>query len=98
MFLSFLDELRAAKIPASLKEHLTLLEALKAGVIGNVTEAHAWTNRPIWPQGHARPQKSDPVTEHLDWDLWLGPAPQRPYVEIGRAPCRERGEISGVAV
>src|SRR5688500_4502929 len=57
-----------------------VVEALKAGVIGNVTEAHAWTNRPIWPQGHARPKGSDKVPAHLDWDLWLGPAPQRPYV------------------
>ena len=57
-----------------------IVDAVQAGVVGNVVEAHAWTNRPIWPQGMDRPAGEDPVPEHLDWDLWLGPAPQRPYV------------------
>jgi predicted dehydrogenase len=56
-----------------------VVEAVQAGVIGNVTEAHAWTNRPIWPQGIPRPAGSDPVPPHLDWDMWLGPAPERPF-------------------
>ena len=51
-----------------------------SGVIGPVREAHCWTDRPIWPQGLKRPDGSDPVPGHLDWDLWLGPAPLRPYV------------------
>ena len=58
----------------------SVVEALRAGILGNVIEAHAWTNRPIWPQGIARPDGSDPVPPTLDWDLWLGPAPERPYV------------------
>jgi predicted dehydrogenase len=49
------------------------------GAIGDVREVHAWTNRPIWPQGLARPSETPPVPETLDWDLWLGPARQRPY-------------------
>lgn len=49
------------------------------GAIGDVREVHAWTNRPLWPQGLARPTETPPVPENLDWDLWLGPAPQRPY-------------------
>ncbi len=57
-----------------------LVEILQAGVIGNVTEVHAWTDRPWWPQGINRPSKTDPVPPELDWDLWLGPAPERPYV------------------
>jgi predicted dehydrogenase len=57
----------------------SIVDAVRAGVIGTVTEAHAWTNRPIWPQGIARPAGSDPVPPHLDWDMWLGPAPQRPF-------------------
>jgi predicted dehydrogenase len=56
-----------------------VVEAVQAGVIGNVTEAHAWTNRPIWPQGIPRPAGSDPVPPYLNWDMWLGPAPDRPY-------------------
>jgi len=49
------------------------------GAIGNVREVHAWTDRPIWPQPLTRPQDTPPVPETLDWDLWLGPAPYRPY-------------------
>ncbi len=49
------------------------------GAIGDVREVHAWTNRPVWPQGLPRPKDTPPVPETLDWDLWLGPAPQRPY-------------------
>jgi predicted dehydrogenase len=51
---------------------------LRAQVVGNVSEVHIWTNRPIWPQGGARPTPEDPP-KHLKWDLWLGPAPVRPY-------------------
>jgi hypothetical protein len=49
------------------------------GAIGEVCEVHAWTNRPVWPQGIDRPKDVPPVPAALDWDLWLGPAPQRPY-------------------
>jgi len=49
------------------------------GALGEVTEVHAWSNRPLWPQGMSRPKGSDPVPDHLDWDLWIGPAPMRPY-------------------
>ena len=55
------------------------VEVIQAGVIGPVTELHVWSNRPVWPQGLNRPPGSDPVPSHLDWDLWLGPAPKRPY-------------------
>ena len=57
-----------------------LVELIKAGVLGDVREVHVWTNRPIWPQGMSRP-KETAVPAHLDWDLWLGPAPYRPYHE-----------------
>ena len=52
---------------------------LRAGALGTVREVHVWTNRPIWPQGMDRPAGKDPVPENFDWDLWLGPAPRRPY-------------------
>jgi len=54
-------------------------EAIWDGAIGEVKEVHAWTNRPIWPQAMNRPEKTPPVPEGLDWDMWLGPAPNRPY-------------------
>ena len=47
--------------------------------IGPVREVHSWTNRPIWPQGIYRPRETTEVPRTLDWDLWLGPAPFRPY-------------------
>jgi predicted dehydrogenase len=49
------------------------------GAIGAVREVNAWTNRPIWPQGIDRPTDTPEVPSTLDWDLWLGPAPNRPY-------------------
>ena len=51
------------------------------GAIGNVHEVHAWTNRPVWPQGIEmdRPTDIGPVPENMDWDLWLGPAAERPF-------------------
>ncbi len=51
------------------------------GIIGPVSEAHVWTDRPAgwWPQGVGRPEGSDPVPATLNWDSWLGVAPQRPY-------------------
>ena len=49
------------------------------GAIGDVTEVHAWTNRPVWPQGIGRPTDKPDVPETLDWDLWVGPSPMRPY-------------------
>jgi predicted dehydrogenase len=49
------------------------------GALGNVTEVHVWTNRPIWPQGIDAPKEIPSVPPTLDWDAWLGPAPWRPY-------------------
>ena len=54
-------------------------EMYKAGMIGDIIEAHAWTNRPIWPQGVAKPTGNYPVPNELDWDLWLGTAPKTDY-------------------
>jgi hypothetical protein len=55
------------------------VEVVQSGAIGPVREVHVWTNRPIWPQGIKRPTDTTPVPETLDWDLWLGTAPKRPY-------------------
>ena len=56
-----------------------LREYIRAGAIGDVREVHNWSNRPIWPQGIDRPAETPPVPPSLDWDMWLGPAPYRPY-------------------
>src|ERR1043166_3620009 len=55
------------------------VEIVQAGLIGSVKQVHVWRNRPIWPQGMDRPEGQDPVPANLDWDLWLGPAPVRPF-------------------
>ncbi len=65
-------------------------EWVEAGLIGNVREVHFWTNRPIWPQGIDRPTELHAPPPTLDWDLWLGPAPERPY-NPAYAPFRWRG-------
>jgi len=59
-----------------------ICEWIWAGTIGEVTRVDAWTNRPIWPQGLERPEKSMRVPKNLDWNLFLGTAPERPYHEI----------------
>src|SRR5262245_57735022 len=55
------------------------VEIIQAGLIGNPKELHVRSNRPIWPQGIDRPPGEDAVPASLDWNLWLGPAPARPY-------------------
>ena len=55
------------------------IEWIRSGVIGNITEVHMWSNRPIWKQGwHERPE-GVPVPPNLNYDVWLGPAPEKPY-------------------
>ncbi|MAT72961.1 MAG: dehydrogenase [Planctomycetaceae bacterium] len=53
---------------------------VRGGQLGNVSEVHVWTNRPIWPQGEERPEPK-PIPNTLNWEAWLGPAPYRPYAD-----------------
>lgn len=67
------------------------VELVRSGVLGDVREVHVWTNRPFrdWEKGvmfwkqapdiTSRPKETPPVPDHFKWDLWLGPAPPRPY-------------------
>jgi predicted dehydrogenase len=59
-----------------------LTEWVAGGVIGQVREVHNWSQRPYWPQGIQRPSVADAVPNGFDWDLWLGPAPWRPYSHV----------------
>jgi len=68
------------------EETRLMCEYVWDGALGPVREVHVWTDRPLrglhdvyWPQGVDRPKETPPVPETLDWDLWLGPAPERPY-------------------
>jgi predicted dehydrogenase len=68
------------------------VEVIRAGAIGQVQELHVWTDRPSgwWPQGVGRPSDTPAVPSSLDWDLWLGPAPVRPYHPV-YVPFKWRG-------
>ncbi len=54
-------------------------EMIWDGIIGDVVEVHIWSNRPLWPHAMSRPDWTDPVPDSFDWQLWLGPATQRPF-------------------
>ncbi|QPH39081.1 Gfo/Idh/MocA family protein [Pedobacter endophyticus] len=56
-------------------------EWYEAGLIGDVHTVYAWTNRPVWPQGIPWPDKKAEIPKELDWNLWLGTAPEKDYVD-----------------
>lgn len=69
----------------------TAVAMVQSGIIGKIKEVHSWdivryhytgalTNPPTNPPQRRRPDRSDPVPETLDWNLWIGVAPERPYV------------------
>jgi len=68
-----------------------MAEIIWSAAIGDVQEVHSWTDRPgiprrpWWPQGSSRPAGSDPVPDGLHWDIWLGPAPERPYLSTWKS-------------
>lgn len=66
----------------SSQDSATIRGWIQQGLIGKLTEVLNWSSRPYWPQGVARPKESVPVPEGLDWQMWLGPAPERPYHPI----------------
>lgn len=56
-------------------------EWYEAGLIGDVHTVYAWTDRPVWPQGIPRPTKKAEIPAELDWNLWLGTAPEKDYID-----------------
>jgi predicted dehydrogenase len=63
----------------------TAIEVIRSGVLGDIHTVHVWTDRPgnFWKQAPhvvARPETTDAVPPHIHWDLWLGPATERPFV------------------
>ncbi len=56
-----------------------VVELIQSGAIGPVREVHVWCDRVGFAPGTTRPKDTPPVPKHVGWDLWLGPAPERPY-------------------
>ncbi|HVX50550.1 MAG TPA: Gfo/Idh/MocA family oxidoreductase [Chitinophagaceae bacterium] len=67
-----------------------LIDWYKAGIIGDVTEVFCYTDRPVWPQGILRPTTASPIPPEVNFDLWLGTAPQKDYFD-GLLPFNWRG-------
>jgi len=57
------------------------VQMIQEGIIGKVTEVHSWSNKEWGGPKEGRPATSDPVPENLNWELWLGTAPERPYAK-----------------
>ena len=65
---------------------------IQDGLIGEVNKVHVWTNRPVWPQGIPFPKEKHEIPKEVDWDLWLGTAPQRDFNSI-YIPANWRGWV-----
>lgn len=59
-----------------------VVDWIRDGQIGEVTKVETFTDRPIWPQGLMTPTQVDPIPSTLNWDLFIGPAPKRPFNNI----------------
>lgn len=57
-------------------------EWIWSGAIGEITEVHGWTDRPIWPQGLQQPTDLMKIPSTLDWDLFISHAKMRPYHSV----------------
>ena len=64
------------------------VEILQSGILGDVKEVHVWTNRPVWPQGLnvekyvTSRTTGDAIPKSLNWDIWLGTAKERPFLDM----------------
>ena len=74
-------------------EYRMATELIQAGAIGKIKEVHSWSDRPGWPQGRPRPKGQSPVPKELNWDLWLGVAPERPFVAGRLCAVRVAGDL-----
>ncbi len=60
-------------------DYVTIKNWIRDGFIGTLKEIHNWSNRPVWPQWQSNPTDTPPIPKGFDWQLWLGPVPDRPY-------------------
>ena len=71
--------------------HRTTVALIQAGLIGKIKQAHGWSHKRWAGPKEGRPSQSDRVPKGLDWDLWLGVAPERPYADKIFQPMNWRG-------
>lgn len=69
----------------------TAVDLLQRGVLGRIREVHCWVGKSWAGPPGGRPEARDPVPATLDWDLWLGAAPERPFVAGLYHPANWRG-------
>jgi len=74
----------------SSRSHAVTCEMIWNGAIGTPKAAYAWSGAGRWAEGRGRPKETQPIPKDLDWDLWLGPEPDRPY-HIAYCPYNWRG-------
>jgi predicted dehydrogenase len=65
-------------------ESRRVIDMLQGGVIGQVKRVDIWTKRAsaFWKQGLPTPTRVDQIPAGLNWNMWLGPAPSRPYNHV----------------
>lgn len=64
---------------SKIEGNANLKRMLEDGTIGKLKEIHNWSNRPVWPQFTGNPKEKMEIPKGMNWDLWLGPVPDRPY-------------------
>lgn len=64
----------------SASEHKTIVDRVQSGLIGKISEVHSWSGK-SWGDRNPRPKREDPIPKNLNWDLWLGVASERPFIE-----------------
>jgi len=83
--LKVIDGVRQSKVMTHLQawshrpEHKQMRQWIDAGAIGELKEIHNWSFRPVWPQWPELPKETPKVPDGFNWELWLGPVPDRPY-------------------
>jgi len=71
--------------------HRTTVALIQDGLVGKIKQAYGWSNKGWAGPEEGRPSQSDEVPKGLDWDLWLGVAPERPYADKIYQPMNWRG-------
>jgi predicted dehydrogenase len=69
----------------------TYVATVKTGILGKISAAYCWVGKSWAGPAKGRPSKADKIPDYLDWDLWIGVAPERPYVNKIYHPARWRG-------